>query len=53
MSETVTLKGAAALAALGMIAEARNKFPALNRVSDSDILLILIGAGLTNEEARN
>lgn len=49
MNTTVTLKGAAALTAQSLIAEARAKWPVLNGITDKDVLTILVGFALAKE----
>ena len=47
----ITLTGEAALAAQKAVARARSMFPALDGVSDEDILRILVNVSLAKEAA--
>lgn len=48
---SITLTGEAALAAQKAIAQVRSMFPALDGISDEDILRILVNVSLVKEAA--
>lgn len=52
MNKTIVMEGDAALAALNMVAEARDKFPILRQVTDEEALILLICHALTGEAAK-
>lgn len=52
MNKTIVMEGDAALTALEMVAEARDKFPILRQVTDEEALILLIYHALTGEAAK-
>lgn len=49
MKREVTFEGNEAIVIQNMIAEARAKWPTLNRATDNEVIVILIGHALTKE----